>query len=136
MQAIVNSYDDVARYNALFGISSINSTWVPEHYATIIRRRNEAFHIRGTAAYFLGKTRASNAYLILTKTANDLTDDESVREGAVVGLGHLGDRRAIPLLERIARTAAENPFMRESAKQALLRISPEQYANIAPVDSR
>ncbi len=65
---------------------------------TEIATQDQAFRVRAAALNALGEIKAPNAYEVLTAAVKTDSPEDTLRNGALEGLGSLGDDRAVPLL--------------------------------------
>jgi aminopeptidase N len=65
---------------------------------TKIASSDQAYGVRAAALNALGEMKAPNAYEILTAALKTESPDDTIRNGALEGLGSLGDDRAVPAL--------------------------------------
>src|ERR1700722_16768266 len=65
---------------------------------TEIAANDKAYRVRAAALGALGQIKAPNAYDVLIAAVKSESPDDKLRNGALDGLGSLGDDRAVPLL--------------------------------------
>ena len=65
---------------------------------TEIASKDKAYGVRAAALDAIGEIKAPNAYELLTSAAATDSPDDTIRRGALQGLGALGDDRAVPAL--------------------------------------
>jgi len=75
---------------------------------TEIATNDRAYRVRAAALNALGEIKAPNAYDVLTAAVKLDSPDDTLRNGALDGLGSLGDDRAVPLL--LEWSALGKPF--------------------------
>jgi aminopeptidase N len=75
---------------------------------TEIATNDKAFRVRAAALNALGEIKAPNAYDVLTATVKLDSPDDTLRNGALEGLGSLADDRSVPLL--LEWSAPGKPF--------------------------
>src|SRR5271163_1510327 len=75
---------------------------------TEIATNDKAYRVRAAALNALGEIKAPNAYDVLTAAVKLDSPDDTLRNGALEGLGSLGDDRAVPLL--LEWSALGKPF--------------------------
>jgi aminopeptidase N len=75
---------------------------------TEIATNDKAFRVRAAALNALGEIKAPNAYDVLTAAVKLDSPDDTLRNGALEGLGSLADDRSVPLL--LEWSAPGKPF--------------------------
>ena len=65
---------------------------------TEIASKDTAYGVRAAALNAIGEIKAANAYELLTAELKTDSPDDTIRNGALEGLGSLGDDRAVPAL--------------------------------------
>ncbi len=65
---------------------------------TQIAANDKAYRVRAAALGALGQIKAPNAYDVLVAAVKSDSPEDKLRNGALEGLGSLGDDRAVPLL--------------------------------------
>ncbi|MGA7555096.1 MAG: HEAT repeat domain-containing protein, partial [Candidatus Acidiferrales bacterium] len=65
---------------------------------TEIASKDTAYGVRAAALNAIGEIKAPNAYELLTAELKTDSPDDTIRNGALEGLGSLGDDRAVPAL--------------------------------------
>ena len=65
---------------------------------TELASKDKAYGVRAAALNAIGEVKAPNAYELLTSAAATDSPDDTIRRGALQGLGSLGDDRAVPAL--------------------------------------
>ena len=65
---------------------------------TEIAANDKAYRVRAAALNALGDIKAPNAYDVLTAAVKLDSPDDTLRNGALEGLGSLADDRSVPLL--------------------------------------
>ena len=65
---------------------------------TEIASKDRAYGVRAAALNAIGELKAPNAYELLTAALQMDSPDDTIRNGALEGLGSLGDDRAVPAL--------------------------------------
>ncbi len=80
---------------------------------TEIAANDKAYRVRAAALTALGSIKAPNAYEVLVAAVKSESPEDKLRDGALEGLGALGDDRAVPLLLEWA--APGKPFDTRSA---------------------
>ena len=65
---------------------------------TEIASKDKAFGVRAAGLNAIGELKAPNAYELLTAALKTDSPDDTIRNGALEGLGSLGDDRAVPAL--------------------------------------
>lgn len=78
--------------------------------------------VRAKAVDALGKSKAGDALLPLIECLHDPESD--VRLRAIVALGELGDRQAIPALQDVVSSKEEPQGHQRAARQALEKLGP------------
>lgn len=63
-----------------------------------IASEDQAYGVRAAALNAIGEIKAPNAYELLTAALKTDSPDDTIRHGALEGLGSLGDDRAVPAL--------------------------------------
>jgi aminopeptidase N len=80
---------------------------------TAIASNDKAYRVRAAALNALGEIKAPNAYEVLTGAVKLDSPDDTLRNGALEGLGSLADDRSVPLL--LEWSAIGKPFETRSA---------------------
>ena len=80
---------------------------------TEIAANDKAYRVRAAALNALGDIKAPNAYDVLTAAVKLDSPDDTLRNGALEGLGSLADDRSVPLL--LEWSAPGKPFDARSA---------------------
>jgi aminopeptidase N len=80
---------------------------------TTIATDDKAYRVRAAALNALGEIKAPNAYDVLTTAVKLDSPDDTLRKGALEGLGSLADDRSVPLL--LEWSAPGKPFDTRSA---------------------
>jgi len=80
---------------------------------TTIATDDKAYRVRAAALNALGEIKAPNAYDVLTTAVKLDSPDDTLRKGALEGLGFLADDRSVPLL--LEWSAPGKPFDTRSA---------------------
>ncbi|HEY0702042.1 MAG TPA: M1 family aminopeptidase [Candidatus Acidoferrales bacterium] len=94
---------------------------------TEIAANDKAYRVRAAALGALGEIKAPNAYDVLAAAVKSESPDDKLRNGALDGLGSLGDDRAVPLLLEWA--APGKPFdSRSAAIGAVAGLDPKNKA--------
>lgn len=94
---------------------------------TEIATNDKAFRVRAAALGAVGELKAPNAFETLTAAVKSDSPDDILRNGALEGLGALGDDRAVPVL--LAWSAPGKDFeTRSSAIGALSEVDPKNKA--------
>ena len=75
---------------------------------TAIATNDKAYRVRAAALNALGEIKAPNAYDVLTAAVKLDSPDDTLRNGALEGLGSLADDRSVPLL--LEWSATGKPF--------------------------
>jgi aminopeptidase N len=94
---------------------------------TDLAANDKAFRVRAAALTALGSVKAPNAYDVLTAAVNGTSPDGTLRNGALEGLGELGDDRAVPLLLAWSATGKDMDA-REAAIPAVAGLDPKNKA--------
>jgi len=87
---------------------------------------------RARAAQLLADDRSPEALEPFLQIAADPADDEDVRKAAIVGLGRLGEAKAVPVLMEIVTGPSPAP-LREAAIEALGEIGPAAKKAVDPL---
>jgi aminopeptidase N len=110
---------------------------------TEIASTDKAYGVRAAALNAIGEIKAPNAYDILTAAVKTESPNDTIRNGALEGLGSLGDDRAVPaLLEWSApgkdletrgaaiRAVAEMDLKNKTITRTLISYIREPYTDV------
>lgn len=90
---------------------------------TEIAARDKAYRVRGAALETLGRIKSPGAYDVLIDAVKSDSPDDTLRRHALVGLGELGDERAVGLLLEWAAPGKPLPI-REAAIESVAGLDP------------
>lgn len=88
-----------------------------------IAAHDKAYRVRGAALEAIGRIKSPAAYDILVAAVNSDSPDDSLRRHALVGLGQLGDDRAVGLLLEWSAPGRPLPI-RDAAIQSVAGLDP------------
>lgn len=84
---------------------------------------DKAYRVRGAALETLGRTKSPLAYDVLVDAVKSDSPDDTLRRHALMGLGELGDKRAVGLLLEWSAQGKPLPI-REAAIDSLAGLDP------------
>ena len=110
--------DPRVRISALWAMIRQFGSDARETLQSVIKNKREIDKVRRWAARLVGRTGPGSLEILIPLL--EPTVDRAVREGAVLGLGEVGDKDAVDLLYRVS---SDSPDLRDRAVTALARCS-------------